>query len=446
MSIEEKLVQGEPSRLFPIVAETNKENRIASVFLALLPLLPELSKSLFQSVSLRIGARSKIQCFSEVVFKSDTDMSSRADGLIVVTNGKKQWSALVEFKIGKAELEQEQVERYIKLAKENSIDAVLTISNQFVARADHPPIVVNKNLLKKVDLFHWSWMSIFTASRLLQLESHADTEQKHLLDEFIRFLDHKSTGITGFDQMNKGWREVVSAAKTGGLLVRSSPEVEATVAGWLEEQRDLCLMLSRIVGKTVRQKIESKYVKDPNQRLKAEIASFCETKLLSAVFQVPDAASEINVEADLGRRTIDVSMSLKAPSDRKTTKARMNWLLRMLKSDDERIIVRAHWPSRVGYTQESIAKLRENPDAIQTQNGKLVPHSFEILLIEPLANRFSGPRTFIEDLERIVPEFYSLVGQHLKTWQPAAPKPVEPLITHTDSNEATGILKLNNPL
>ncbi len=446
MSIVEKLIQGERSRLFPIVAETNKENRIASVFLALLPLLPELSKSLFQSISLRVGARSKVECFSEVIFKSDAEKTNRPDGLIVVTNGRKQWSALVEFKIGKAELEQDQVERYLRLARENSIDAVITISNQFVARADHPPISANKKLLKKVELFHWSWMSIFTASRLLQLESHADTEQKHLLDEFIRFLDHKSTGITGFDQMNKGWREVVSAAKTGGLLVKSSSEVETTIAGWLEEQRDLCLMLSRIVGKTVRQKIETKFVKDPNLRLKAEIAKFCETKLLSAVFLVPDAASEINVEADLGRRTIDVSMSLKAPSDRKSTKARINWLLRMLKSDDERIIVRAHWPSRVGYTQERLVKLRESPDAIQAQNAKLAPHSFEILLIEPLVNRFSGPRTFIEDLERIVPEFYSLIGQHLKVWQPAAPKPVGRLENQPESSVSESVLKLNNPL
>lgn len=442
MSIVEKLAQGEQARLFPVVAETSKENRIASVFLALLPLLPDLSKSLLQSVSVRLGSRSKIECFSEVVFSSDTEKTCRPDGLIVVTNGKKQWSALVEFKIGKAELAQDQVERYLKLARENAVDAVITISNQFVARADHPPVSVNKTYLKKVGLFHWSWMSIFTACRLLQLEAQTDTEQKHLLDEFIRFLDHKSTGITGFDQMNKGWRAVVTAAKTGGLLAKTSAEVEATVAGWLEEQRDLCLMLARIVGKPVRQKIEPKFVKDPNLRLKAEIAKFCEARALSAVFQIPDAASDIHVLADLDRRTIGVSMALKAPADRKSTKARVNWVLRMLKADDERVILRAHWPSRVGYTQESVATLRTNPDAIQAQNTKLTPHSFEVLLIEPLAGRFSGPRTFIEDLERIVPEFYSVVGQHLKAWQAPAPKPVappEPAPTET-------VLKLQNPL
>ncbi len=290
-------------------------------------------------------------------------------------------------------------------------------------------------------------MSIFTACRLLQLEPKSDElEQVHLLDEFIRFLGHKSTGISGFDQMNKGWRDVVSAARTGGALAKSSPEVEATVAGWLEEQRDLCLLLSRGVGKAVRQKIETKHVKDPNLRLKAEISRFCENKSLDAVFQVPDAASDIRVEADLARRTIDVSMGLRAPADRVSTKARVNWILRMLKSDDDRIIIRAHWPSRVEHTQETLLKLRENPDLIQTQNPKLTPHRFEVLMVEPLANRFSGPRTFIEDIECLVPEFYSLVGQHLKAWQPKAPKPVAPPKAAPETKEEGVLLKLSNPI
>jgi len=443
----DNLVQGEQARLFPVVAETSKENRIASLFLALLPLLPELSKTLFQTIGIRSGTRTKIECFTEIVFDTDSEKTNRPDGLITVASGKKQWSALVEFKIGKAELEKKQVERYLQLARDNAIDAVITISNQFVARADHPPVIVNKQLLKKVDLFHWSWMSVFTAARLLQLAAvESDKEQKYLLDEFIRFLGHKSTGISGFDQMNKGWRDVVGAAKTGGLLVRSSPEVEATVAGWLEEQRDLCLLLSRVVGKAVNQKIEAKYVQDANLRLKDETARFCDSKSLSGIFQVPDAAASIYVGADLERRTIDVSMTLKAPTDRVSTKARVNWLLRMLRSDDERLILRAHWPSRVGYTQESIQKLRENPELIQTQNTKLAPHSFDIILVEPLASRFSGPRTFIEDLERIVPDFYTLVGQHLKAWQAKAPKPVAQAQDLSASEEPENILKLKNPI
>ena len=47
------------------------------------------------------------------------------------------------------QLSAEQVERYAILAKANGIDAVITISNQLVARADHHPIKLPKRLLNK---------------------------------------------------------------------------------------------------------------------------------------------------------------------------------------------------------------------------------------------------------------------------------------------------------
>lgn len=433
MPIADIVIQGEKARLFPVVADTSKENRIASIFLALLPEIPDLAKDLLQSAGVNVGKRSSIECYTEVHLKNDADKNDRPDGLISVKTGSKSWQALIEFKIGKADLEKTQVERYLKLAKSHSIDAVITISNQFVARVDHPPVQVSKALTKKTGLFHWSWMSILTKCQLMELE---DTEQKSLLSEFVRFLEHKSTGVSGFSQMNKGWKEIVTTARTGGTQQKSSAEVETTVAGWLEEQRDICLLLSRNVGKTVRQKIPAKFANDPILRLKTEISRFCEKNTLAAGYQVPDAASDIEVEADLVGRTIVVSMQLTAPKNRVSTKARVNWLLRMLKSTDERIIVRAHWPSRVDCTQVPLVELRENPEKIQTANLKLAPHKFEVLHFEALGPRFAGSRTFIEDLERAIPEFYASVGQYLKAWQPSPPKPVKKL--HAENPETGG--------
>jgi hypothetical protein len=72
--------------------------------------------------------------------------------LIVVTTGKKQWTAIIEAKIGKAELQTEQVELYLDLAKEHRIDAVITLSNQFAATPTHHPVMVKKNKLRSGSL------------------------------------------------------------------------------------------------------------------------------------------------------------------------------------------------------------------------------------------------------------------------------------------------------
>ncbi|MFC2966816.1 hypothetical protein [Acidimangrovimonas pyrenivorans] len=133
----------------------------------------------------------------------------------------------------------------------------------------------------------------------------------------------------------------------------------------------------------------------------------------------------MDVTIDLARRTVAVSMSLKAPGDKKSTKARVNWLLRMLPEDDERLLLRAHWPGRGAPTTKDIKTLREDPCAIQNDNPAATPHAFEVLLVENLGKRFSGRRTFIEDVERIVPSFYDLVGTNQKAWQAPPPKPVK---------------------
>lgn len=417
--------QGERARLIPIVAETSKEKRVASVFLSVLPRVPDLAANLLSSVGIRIGKRTKISTFTEVVFRDDVACKDRPDGLIEVANGGRTWRALVEAKIGKGTVSEEQVVRYLDVARRNGFDAVISISNEFVARADHHPVKVPRPMLRSTGLFHWPWMWVLTKAQLIQLdEAVTDIEQRFLLDEFVRFLNHPSTGVEGFTQMNKEWRDIVRAVGAGEKLRRTSEEVASTVASWFEEQRDLCLVMSRSIAKPVRLKMERRVQDDHNARLKARIAEFVDSECLSVMLQVPDAAADIAVEANLARKSVSASMRLKAPKDRKSTKARINWLLKMLKKDDPRLFVRASWPSRAPDTQAQLSLVRDDPDCLKGDNLSLVPTAFEVLLIEDLAGRFSGTRTFIEDVERIVPEFYDLVGQYLRGWRPSPPRPV----------------------
>lgn len=59
------LKQGEPARLFPVLSDSSRENRITSVFLALLPIVPQLSQIVFGAASVPLARRAKIACFTE---------------------------------------------------------------------------------------------------------------------------------------------------------------------------------------------------------------------------------------------------------------------------------------------------------------------------------------------------------------------------------------------
>ena len=52
------------------------------------------------------------------------------DGLVVVSNGGKEWVALVETKVARSDLTTDQVEGYLDIAREQGFDSVITISNQ----------------------------------------------------------------------------------------------------------------------------------------------------------------------------------------------------------------------------------------------------------------------------------------------------------------------------
>ncbi|WP_093114763.1 hypothetical protein [Salinihabitans flavidus] len=399
---------------------------MASIFLSLLPQIPSLAGAVLNTVGLRVGKRTKIETFTEVVLKDCNDTNNRPDGLLVVSTGKATWSALVEAKIGKSKLDADQVQRYLEMAKANGIDAVLTISNEFVARADHSPVVVPKTLLRKASLYHWSWTWIATQCEILSIQGDVeDKEQAFLLREIIRFLKHSGTGVERFSQMGAGWKDLVQAVTNNGTLKKTAPEVEEGVGCWLEEERDLSLQLSRHVGQPVEAVIERKLRDDPAGRLKAGVAQLVDAQCLTSIYRIPDSAADIEVNADLTRKTLSAGMRMKAPLDKKSTKARVNWLLRMLKDDDPRIIIRAHWPGRAAATQQPLSVLRDTPEVIQTENKDAAPHSFEVLLVESLGKRFAGRRTFIEDVEQVVPDFYDLVGQYLRAWQAPPPRPVK---------------------
>ncbi len=418
------LVSGERARLFPVLADTSKEGRTLSIFLSCLCNVDELGRSLLASIGKTAGKRSTIEAFTEVVLKSTDDTKCRPDGLVIVRSGKQMWSALIEAKIGNADVDPLQIETYAKLAKDNGIDAVVTISNQFVTRPEQHPVKIARGLSNHVSLFHWSWMYLVTAATLLlATEDVADTDQQYMLREFLRFLRHPSSGVTSFERMNTEWKDLVGGVRAGAKLSKTAPEVERTVANWHQEARNLCLIMSRRVEREVNLKLSPTQLVDPVKRLRDDCTLMSEDERLECLMKVPDAAALLHVQADVKTRCVNVGMALPAPTDKVSAKARVNWLLRQLtKIDPTDIYVRARWPGRAASTQASLADLRETPDLLVAPRPKMSPHSFEVILVRDLGAKFSGTRTFIEGLEEAVPAFYERVGQNLRAWQPPAPQ------------------------
>ncbi|HTC58697.1 MAG TPA: hypothetical protein VK691_01095 [Solirubrobacteraceae bacterium] len=117
------------ARLIPtygIRSQDEQEKRATACLLAVMHGVPEFGHSLLRE----LGAPKSpsIDTFAEIRFKKADGKLDIPDGAIVCERGTKRWTCLVEVKTGTAALKEEQVGRYVEIAREQEFDGVLTMS------------------------------------------------------------------------------------------------------------------------------------------------------------------------------------------------------------------------------------------------------------------------------------------------------------------------------
>ena len=174
-----------PARLIPtsgIKGVDEQEKRATSALLSVMMAVPEFSRALLRKVEARAGS---LKAYIEPPFTTTTG-KMRPDGALVVRRGANVWRAFVEVKTGTNELNREQIEGYLDLARDENFNAVITISNQLTTAVDSHPLTVDRRKTKKVGLYHWSWVEILSEA-VLQREFRgvSDQDQAWILGELI---------------------------------------------------------------------------------------------------------------------------------------------------------------------------------------------------------------------------------------------------------------------
>lgn len=419
------LLQGEDARLIPVAKESNVENRLLSPVLATMAIVPEFARTILKPMGISVGKTTKIRVLTEVKFAKFEKENFRIDGLIILTTGKKVHNILVEAKARSNDLDLKQIEDYLQVARANGIQTLITISNQFTANPTHSPVKVRKALLNKVELYHISWSALATnVDLILGMGSIDDKERRLILSELQKFLSHPYSGVSGLTQMNKGWRNIVKEFSSGAVPRKTDADLLETIDTWHQQQKDMCLILSRHLQTRVTLKLPKRHRDSAAEWQKTSLETLLASYNLKSVIEVPAAAAPIDIEANLARKTISFSMRLGVPTDRVSNKARCSWLVRQLKSaDDDRLAIRLHFQRNKSVVQIDLAKLREQPELADSTDAQ-VKH-LEIRLHVELAGDFSGSRKFIEKLEKDLIIFYDQAASNIKNWQPAAPKSID---------------------
>ena len=401
------------------------ELALTSIYLSSLRLIKEFRREMSSAVGL--SNTGSMQVYTEVTFGKFPD--KRIDGLILIVRaGKVRDAALLELKNKDNELVPQQIQDYMDIAKCFGIPRLITISNQFVSQPTQSPISIK--LPKDVSLYHLSWSYILTIAQLLLFDNDMninDPDQVEIMKEVMHYFEHPKSGVRGFTCMKPGWKEVVQKTNTGTPLNIDDPDIDEAVCSWLQEEKDMAMILSRKLGQLVRSG-EKKYRTNLQGRIEEVKKTLIKEKHVSAVLAVEGAASNIHVRANLDRRNIVMWVCLSPPQDRKT-RAQITWVLSQLRrcrSKNADLFAKLEKEIRVGIgikyqSQRERLTLEELESVWERLKDKEI-RDFTVLQCKDLGRRFESREGFIKTIESMLLDYYQGIVQHLKRWEKPAPK------------------------
>jgi len=412
------------ARLIPFY-KPGDEMALTSILLSGLRLIKEFKKSVFKTINVKGSGR--IHFFSEVEFTLFN--KKRVDGLILVERGKKIIDGvIIEVKNKNNELDPTQIANYVQIAKAYKIPKILTISNQFVNFPTQSP--VNVKTPKSVSLYHFSWSYLLTIAHILLIDNKsniADKDQVEIMKEILNYFESPKSGILGFTQMKPGWVNVAQKINAGASLKLNDSDVDETVSSWLEEERDMALILSRQLGLMVKSGIK-KYRTDLNARIKNEKRCLVDNKYVEANLQIDGAVSDLVVRPNFGRKNVVYSVSVKPPEDRKT-RPQITWLKNQILKCEKKN-AELYNGIKNGLMLDISLKFVSKPlrvpiNEIEDAHEKLIGReikNFNVTYVNYFGKKFESRKLFVKNLESGLIDFYESIVQHLKNWEKPAPK------------------------
>lgn len=409
------------ARLIPtsgINGAEEQERRATSALLAVMTSVKEYGRSITKQLGAPAGT---IETFIEVPFELG-EQRLYPDGLIRVTRGKTQWTALVEVKTGTNELGVQQLENYLDIARQNGFDALLTISNQIPGVVGHHPTPLDKRKLRKVDVHHLSWSRLLVEA-VMQKEYRgvADPDQAWILGELIRYLEHPKSGALQFSDMGESWVSVREGI-TSGTLRSADKGLSDVVARWDALLQFASLELGRDLGQEVSPVLSRREASEPalrGQNLSEQLTS---TGTLVGVIKIPHAAGPIVVTADVRSGQVTCHIDIAAPEEGRST-TRVKWLTRQLGEATDSLRIEAFLAHSRGPGAAELLGAVKNDPSILVQDPQRELKTFRVATTARVGTkRGRGRGAFIDSVLDAINDFYRDVVQHLKAWRAAPPK------------------------
>jgi hypothetical protein len=409
----------QPARLIPAL-KTGDEMALTSIFLSTIRLVKEYRDSIFKEI--KLSRSGKVYYYTEVSFPDIND--SRIDGLIIVViKGVIVDAAFFEMKNKSNGIDKAQIESYIEISKRLKVTKLVTISNEFVSDPAMSPIKVK--VPKSISLFHFSWTYLMTKGQLLLFKNDhniEDEDQVEIMAETLHYFENPSSGISGYNQMKKGWNTLAENIRGQKTLKQSDEYIEEAVISWYEEEKDIALIMSRKLGVLVKPSIKNK------DSLKKDIKKIVNENCINGLLNIKNAVSDIKITVEFERQVVYMSNKIIPPLDRGTI-ARISWVERQIdnfnKKDEiafQKVEKEIWIEADIKYAKANIkVKLSDLESLVELTKGKEI-QAFHLVLARSFGKKFEQPKNFITQIEKMILEYYKGIVQYAKSWNRPTPK------------------------
>jgi len=413
------------ARLIPtsgIGNELEAEARATSALLAVMTIVRDFSIATLSPLGASKAKRAEVEAFTEVEVLLPNGNKVRPDGLIRVSYGSANWSALVEVKTGDAELKADQLNGYLIAAREIGADKVISISNEIGIAGAHPTPGLNVRSNSRITVDHLAWTELL--GEAIQCKVHAgveDPEQAWILDELIRYLEHPASGALAMNDMGGAWVEVRDGAKESTLRKGSGP-VEDVATKWGQLTQYLAIRLRSETGADV-SRVLTRNQRDPKARLASLAAQLADEGILSDRLRIAGAVGDIEVVADLRASRLTASVEVPAPGDKKG-RGSVSWLVRQIsETAHPDLVVDSYALHARTPTTATLGDVLIDADCVVPESKDInrfqLTHRLEMGRARKAGGRKPG---FVDSVTSVVEHLYADVVQHITPWTPSAPQ------------------------
>lgn len=400
--------EGRDARLFPTVS--SGEDRATSIFLSVLDSVVPFRYAMMESIGIRLKKRG-----SRFITKVHPEFSTRKidkdipDGMIILEQDK-TWQALIEVKIKREDLDELQLERYLKRVKEFKCNALISISNEMCAAPNMPPLrlATSDRALKRIKHFHWSWMYIQnTAREILTHAEFSNEAEKYILEQFLTFLRDEKSGVLGFTRMSRNWSEFVTKIESERNITQEA--YEEVASDWHQEASELSLILSESLNRSVVEVLKFDAPRATEKRLNADVKLLKSKNDLFSEYKIEGVKNKLGVTVDVNRRLYSISLRHDLPIAVKTPSKRIERFLKTfgLEGQHDGVSIFSHWPYVAKPTDTTLFKAIQAANDGDWDDTELIhPEKDTIRFVElkltrtPGKSVFTSPTKLISNLER----------------------------------------------